>query len=487
MEATTVTTTADLCVIGSGIAALNAVAVASTYLERGQRIVLIERRGRSGGMWVDTYPFVRLHQPHRLFTAGSIGWESRRPPAHLATRDEVLDHFTHVVDVVRRRVDLEEYYGWEFESHAERGGRVLVRARGAGGRELVVDTARLIKAFGIEVGPDLPLPVSSNRVRSITPTSLEAHRDELLRSDEPIWIAGGGKTAMDTAHRLITTMPGREVNMLTGAGTFFSLRDRTFPTGRARWRPRATSNMLNVEMARRFDGTNEDAVRRWLHANYGISLVPNPQNYFFGLLSGAENATIAGGLKAVVPDYFADVQDRGDRTDLILRSGETRELPAGTWLVNCTGFIKPTDRPYEPYTSPSGAVLTISLRSITALLSSFMSYFMTHMMFCEQLATTPLYELDYSELARVAKPVAPYVVAAQTQYNVSLMSDLLPPKAFLGCALDFDRWYPLPHRVAAIVAYTVRHKRNRPGYQRALDTARCRFDVRCGPLPTMAA
>ena len=41
-------------------------------------------------------------------------------------------------------------------------------------------------------------------------------------SDAPVWIIGGGKTAMDTAHALITEYPGREVNLVAGRGTFFS-------------------------------------------------------------------------------------------------------------------------------------------------------------------------------------------------------------------------------------------------------------------------
>jgi cation diffusion facilitator CzcD-associated flavoprotein CzcO len=83
----------QISVVGTGIAALNALVVASGYLQKGQRVVLVERRPRCGGMWNDAYPFVRLHQPHGMFTAGSIKWQAGRPPSHLAARHEVLDHF----------------------------------------------------------------------------------------------------------------------------------------------------------------------------------------------------------------------------------------------------------------------------------------------------------------------------------------------------------------------------------------------------------
>ena len=68
-----------------------------------------------------------------------------------------------------------------------------------------------------------------------------------------------------------------------------------------------------------------------------------------------------------------------------------------------------------------------------------MAYFMTHLMYREQLATLPLYEVDYSELAKVAKPASPYVMATLAQYNLCLFTEALPLRVFLDCGLDFDR------------------------------------------------
>ena len=66
--------TCDLCIVGAGIAGLNALFAASRYLSRNNKVILIDRRPRAGGMWVDVYPYVRLHQPHPMFTAGNIAW-----------------------------------------------------------------------------------------------------------------------------------------------------------------------------------------------------------------------------------------------------------------------------------------------------------------------------------------------------------------------------------------------------------------------------
>ena len=97
----------ELIIVGGGIAGLNALAVASGYLSAHDRVVLVDSRPRAGGMWVDTYDFVRLHQPYPIFTAGDITWQLGKPATYLATRDEVLDHLRHCVDVAGTKVDLE--------------------------------------------------------------------------------------------------------------------------------------------------------------------------------------------------------------------------------------------------------------------------------------------------------------------------------------------------------------------------------------------
>ena len=65
------------------------------------------------------------------------------------------------------------------------------------------------------------------------------------------------------------------------------------------------------------------------------------------LRSDSENETIAAGLNDVVMDHLVDVVDRDGQPELVYRSG------------NCTGYFEHDDRPYEPYLSASGAVLSI--------------------------------------------------------------------------------------------------------------------------------
>jgi hypothetical protein len=472
----------DVCIVGAGIAGLNALFVASRYLSREQRIILIDRRHRVGGMWVDTYPYVRLHQPHPMFTAGNIKWTLGRDPSYLATKDEVLDHFAHCLDVIKQRVRVDEYFGWDMESDDDADGVVRVRCRSSDGRTMVIETPRLIKAYGIRVLPNDPLDVSSTRVQSVSPDYCDMRGDDMRTSDSPVWIIGGGKTAMDTAHALITEYPHREVNLVAGSGTFFTSRDKFFPVGVRRWWEGTRFASLGAEFARRFDGTNEAAVWDWHRNTYGTWLTPETGNFLAGVLSEAENQTISGGLNDVIMDHFVDAVDRNGSTEMVLRSGATKAIQPGSWIVNCTGYLVHREYPYEPYVSDSGSVLSIQPRSTTLHLTSFAGYFMTHLLFSGKLRAVPLYEVDIPEIFNKSRQVFPYALFAMAQYNLSLIADAVPTKVFGECGLDFDRWYPLPRRMFGAARFMLTHRREREHLRQVLDRVRERFNVRCGPV-----
>ena len=300
----------DVCIVGAGLAGMNALFVASRYLSRDQRVVLIDRRRRVGGMWVDTYPYVRLHQPHRLFTAGNLKWTSRRPPAHLASKGEVLDHFDHCLSVLCERLRVDRFFGWTLESDDECDGAVRATCRAADGNRMVVEADQLVKAYGFRIEPNDPLALSTDGVHSVSPDTWDDHQRGLAESDTPVWVIGGGKTAMDTAHELITAHPGREVNLVAGSGTFFNDRDAFFPSGAKRWWGGTTISTMAAEMTRRFDGTNEAQVWEWQRANHAVEATPRVGNFVLGNLSGRERDAIVAGLGEIVMDHFVDVVRR---------------------------------------------------------------------------------------------------------------------------------------------------------------------------------
>ena len=202
--------------------------------------------------------------------------DARPDRSYLATKGEVLDHFEHCLNVIKQRVQVDELFGWATESDEEIDGKVRITCRSSAGRLLVVEANRLIKAYGFGVVPNDPLEISTERVRSVSPDFCDMRRGEMRESDTPVWIVGGGKTAMDTAHALITEYPGREVNLVAGSGTYFTNRDRVLPTGARRWWGGRFFSSLGVEATRRFDGTNEAEVAGWFRAEYGTCRPPRP-------------------------------------------------------------------------------------------------------------------------------------------------------------------------------------------------------------------
>jgi hypothetical protein len=474
--------TSELIIIGGGITGLNALAVASRYLSPRDRVVLVDNRPRAGGMWVDTYDFVRLHQPHPIFTAGNIAWQLGKPASHLATRDEVLDHLRYCVDVVRTKVDLDERFGWEYIEHAETDGAVTVTVRSPDGRVEALTTKRLIKAYGNHVLPSSPLSLSSTAVRSTTPEALSGLLAKHPEDSSPVWIVGSGKTGMDVALMLRQECPGRELNMVAGSGTMFSRRETFFPTGARRWYGGTRINAMLRQVALRFDGTNEQDVAAWFAGAYGISPASEPASFFGAYLSDAECADVRAGMRRIEPGHLDDVLDTTDGPTIVLRDGRLLAIPTDSWVVNCTGYLAQPRRPYEPFASDPGNVLSIQLRSsITGPFTSFAGYYLTHLMFRDKLRAARLYELDLEGLAAKSRSAVIWASITLSMYNLGRIARALPPKVMIDCGLDFDRWYPGARRMAGATALLATQPWDASRYRKTLDTLGERFDVRAGP------
>jgi len=479
----------DVCIIGAGIAGLNALFVASQYLSGDQRAILVDRRSRPGGMWIDTYDYVRLHQPHPFFTAGDIKWNLGKEREHLATREEVLGHMHHCLEVLKHRIQVTELFGYEFENAEEVGGKVRITCSSGEGREIEIEADRLIKAYGQGIETNAPLELSSARARSVSPDYFDVRGPEMRDSDAPVWIVGGGKTGMDTAYALITGQPDREVNLVAGPGTFFLNRDRLFPSGMRRWLEGELTSSSFTEAARRFDGTNESEVMDWFRDNYGLWLTPETGNFLAAYLSEAENETIAAGLNEIVMGYFDDVVDGDGGAQVVLRSGARMPFEPDSWVINCTGSLLRGEHPYEPYVSASGKILSIQNRSVTIPFPAGgnAAYFLSHLLFLGKLAQVPLYAVDAEDLRRKAPQFVMAAALSSLQlYNLSLIVEAVPAWRFTKIAsrngLDLDQWFPLPRRLRASARFMFTHKRDREHHRRSLDTVAERFDFRSGPV-----
>ena len=479
----------DLCIVGAGYAGLNAAFVASQYLPDTARVLVLDKHQRAGGMWNDAYSYVRLHQPYRMFTAGNIPWMLRRERSYLATRDEVAAHLRHCFDVISKRFNVDARWGWEYLGETEEGSSVLVTARGVDGQARTFRTQRLIDARGLDVESNPPLPLTSRAVRSVAPGELQD--SGLLSSDhaEPAWIVGSGKTAMDTIIALVGANPKRKIGMITGTGTYFFDRDLVTPTGLKRWTGGVFYSSIFGGVAERFNGTNAAEVSEWCRSWCGTSPLadPPPSHLLFAFLSRQETATVAGGVDEVIRDHLTDVIDDASGPVMLLRTGARYPIPSGSWVVNCTGHLKPRDEEYLPYVSPSGKAMSINSTSTTFGNTAISAFFLTHLFFLDKLVDAPLYELDMNALGRNAPEAFLAVWSTLIQYNLSVVLDRVPIRAFQKFKLDFDQWYPQPRQIPALVRLMRTHKRNRPHHQQALDAFSEFAEVRCGPLASPPA
>ncbi|MDD9968701.1 MAG: FAD-dependent oxidoreductase [Myxococcales bacterium] len=476
----------DVCILGAGIAGLNALFAASRQRTSSCRIVLVDRQAEPAGMWHGAYDYVRLHQPHPIFTAGNIAWRGQSDRYHLAHRREVVDHLKYCYQVLKERTRLEARFGHEYLEHedSERGAHpVTIHCRRlTDGASLTIRARHLIKAFGYNVKPMSPLEVTSDAVLSLSPDRSDIFDAQVEQSTGPVYVVGGGKTGMDTAHALIRAMPNKRVRMLIGAGTMFLNRDLSAPRGLRRHFGGATTLDAFVDVAGRFDGRNEVEVMAHFRRTYGVSLHDDCRRFLFGLMSPEENREIRRGLDEVIRDHLEDVVDGPSGPVMVLRRGGRRPIAPGSVLINATGYLAREKAPYEPYLSASANVLSIQPTSTTHFLSSQASYFLSHLFLRGDLASLPLYETDVRELHDASRDVLPAVGIVMTVHNTTLIMGRLPRWAAKENGLDPMLMLPLHRRLRSFVGL-MRFVKSRPDHMaKALDTVRERFGIRLGPL-----
>ncbi|MET0336113.1 MAG: hypothetical protein ABW190_17750 [Rhizobacter sp.] len=190
---------ADYVITGAGTTAM---AFADTLLhESSTTMVIVDRRAKPGGHWLDAYPFVRLHGPAAVYGVNSqpLGQGAidraglNQGLGELASGPEICAYFDRLM-----------------QQHLLPSGRVVYLSRheiGAGGvatslvtgqrtqlraRRKWVDAARADSQVPATHGPSFRV---ADGVRCVTPTQLT----QLTEPASGYVIVGGGKTSIDTA------------------------------------------------------------------------------------------------------------------------------------------------------------------------------------------------------------------------------------------------------------------------------------------------
>lgn len=398
--------TYDLIVIGAGVAGLNALNSAAEYLPKGARVLLVDAKDRAGGMWNIAYDYVRLHQPHPMFTVGNMRWDWSKPRSYLAARDEVQAHLASALPAIGTRVNLDTAFATTVTDCAEviapdgPRGAVTLHPNDAPKAKRTLHAQQVIEARGLNYHLADPLPLETDSLHSIIPQDLHATLAAHPQAD--LIIVGGGKTAMDTVLATAKTDGQRPITLIEGRGTNFLNRTKYIPTGLERWTGGKLVSRMFRDLARIFDGTNEDALMTHVSRTYATEPEAGHGVFLFGLQSEDEQARISAALTRRIRGYLDTARDGTTGPELVLRSGETLPVPAGSIVVNCTGsfFRTPEPEPPAPLLSPAGTVMSINARAGMHFLTSVAGFFGPHLHARGLVRGQGFYTLDHEGLFR---------------------------------------------------------------------------------------
>ena len=478
----------DLVVIGAGIAGLNALNTATEYLPKGARVLLLDQKPAAGGMWNTAYDYVRLHQPHPMFTVGNMAWDWRKPRHYLAARDEVQAHLSGSLKPVSEQVRLQTEFGQTVTSTTEirtdqgHMAQIVFHANGDETGTQTVRAKRAIYASGLNYSLATPLQLSSTSIISIVPQDLR----ETLQAhpDAQVVVVGGGKTGMDTVLATLAADQSRSVTLIQGRGTNFFNRTKYIPTGTKRWTSGMLLSRVFRDLALTFDGENGDDTLAYLRRIYSTDPTSENGVFLYGLQSEEEHAKIKSGVNAAMFDYLEDVTDTPDGPQMELRSGATVTTEKGTIFVNCTGsfFRESAMESPLPMLSENDCIMRINVRNGFHFLSSVAGFFGTHLWFREQLRGQGFYTLDHEDLFRKDRNAWVGASAAQAYLNQVIAVQTLPLMLLDRCGLDLDRWYPFPRRMYGLMRMKSTAASDIAHCHRTLDRVAQRYDVQTGPL-----
>ena len=221
----------DYLIVGAGATGL---AFADTLLHHSApstSVLVIDKNSSPGGQWVDSYGFVRLHQPSDMYGVETMKLEpsgedcsatTNMEEAHRATRVEILEYYDKVTKVLEEKYDFHFVGDSTFDMAqlddkeeilkvAEEGASTDLhqhhRYKLSGGRSIMAK--KVVDARYLQ--PDLPIHVPpkfkyNSELINVVPVNTLAETDKLKQQQSQskyYVIIGAGKTGMDAIVHLI--------------------------------------------------------------------------------------------------------------------------------------------------------------------------------------------------------------------------------------------------------------------------------------------
>ncbi len=192
----------DYLVIGAGLGGL---AFADAMVDAGATVTVVDRQHTVGGHWVNAYPFVKLHQPSRLYGVPSMALGKDRIVEggiddglyERATGAEILAYFDRLLH--QRLLPSGQV---TFLPQTEYIGEGWLRLLSSGQVQRIRVNERIVDARYLEGG----IPATSKPPFEVADGVICVTPNELPTMDsakEGYVVIGAGKTAMDTCQYLL--------------------------------------------------------------------------------------------------------------------------------------------------------------------------------------------------------------------------------------------------------------------------------------------
>jgi hypothetical protein len=333
---------ADYLVVGAGASGMAFVDSLLTHSDA--RIVMVDRRDRPGGHWLDAYPFVRLHQP-----AANYGVTSRKLGAEtidtsgtnagfytLSTGAEICDYFAHTMAEFIRSgrvtfLGMHDYLGVD-------GGAHQVRSLLTGAVRSVTATTLVDATYVQSEVPSRHTPSYQidPGVRCIPPNGLV----DLAEPASGFTVIGAGKTAMDSCAWLLQNgvdpdrirwIKRREAMLMNRASMQSLDLVATYMQMQAHWIQAAAQAESGADFGERMEAAG---------VYHRVDPSTQPEVFRGATLSAAEVDALRT-IEQVV--RAGSVQRIG--TDQVVLSGAELPSDPGEVYVDCTAHGLPTVTP----------------------------------------------------------------------------------------------------------------------------------------------